>query len=428
MGYIADVINYMSGTECPESYLTWAALSLAGATAARKVWVKHGDYFDIYPNLYVCLVGTPGSGKSVAKDLSRDLMFEVWPEYPISAEIQSHQHICKEMASPDGGFTWTDEVGILGFPGKIQLYRPYYAMPDELQLFLSTDKAGMMGFMVAAHSSKTFKTGFKRDEGLPQILDNPFFSVLACTTPEWFMGNLRVDLFTGGAGRRFCIVYDKKTIRKPRPKKPPKASETYGRILKHLHDLRELKGQLVLDPDAYGWWDKWYMSIETWAYRDDPIVHQFHETKHIILLKLATLIALDTLPSDMVVREVHLRAALALLNSLEPNVVHLTSGIGRNELAGIAAQILDSLAQCDGEARFKKFKDLYFRHLRTQEWQEVIAHLADTNKIVILRWPPLPQPDRPSVDYILLPANYQKLMRDHGIDPATGKPEPEKPT
>lgn len=376
MGYLQDYQYYMSGTECPESFLRWSALALAGAVCGKRVWVTHGEYFDIYPNLYVCLVGTPGSGKSVAKDTARDFLLETWPEYPLSAEIQSHQHICRSMATPEGCFTWKNHLG------KLEEYRPFFAMPDELQLFFSTDKAGMMGFLVGVYSSKIFSTGFKVEAGLPQHIKNPYFSLLGCSTPEWFMGNLKQDLFSGGAGRRFLIVYDRKTVYKPRPQKPPHAGEAYARIINHLRCLKDLSGPSMVDPAAYPWWDKWYLSRDTWAHRDDPIILQAHETKHIMLLKVAHLLSLNDTPFQKIVTEEHFRIALAMLNELEPKVVRLTSGIGRNPLAGIGAELLEKISVCGGKVLEKKFRIQFFRNLRDGEWRELKEHYTQTNQLI----------------------------------------------
>lgn len=366
----------MSGTECPRSFLLWSSLALAGAMCGHRVWVKCGDYFSIYPNLYVCLVGSPGSGKSVARNKVNKLIHEIWPEYPTSADIQSHQHICRMMASAEGVFTWKNGSG------QIEAARPFFALPDELQNFLATDKSGMMGFLVGVHSSEGFATGFKREENLPQYIENPYFSLLSCAVPEWFMTTLKMDLFSGGAGRRFILVYDRKTKLHPWPTHPPGATEAFMRVVNHLKCLKEFHGSLTLDAQALVWWEKWYLAKDTWPNREDPIVGQFHETKPDMVLRVASLLCLNETPFQTVIQEDHLRAALLMLDALEPGVIRLTSGIGRNPLAGAGAELLEKLLVCGGMQFEKRFRVQFYRNLRDEQWEEMLKHFTETDQLI----------------------------------------------
>ena len=142
MGYLNDFVYYGSGTECPDIYLQWSGLSLLGAALGRKVWTMHGSYFRIHPKLYVCLVGDAGSGKSTAKNQAKSFLRAVDHDYLISSSFQSHQDIIDKMASdPQAIKTWKDKT-----TGKINEYRVFYGICNELASLLSTDKKGMVEF------------------------------------------------------------------------------------------------------------------------------------------------------------------------------------------------------------------------------------------------------------------------------------------
>src|ERR1017187_9807736 len=95
-GYLKDFLFYNSGNECPESFWTWSALSLLGHIIGPKVWHMHGR-FKITPATYTALIGSPGSGKSTAKDEVRDLFKKLCPELLISSSIQSREDILELM-------------------------------------------------------------------------------------------------------------------------------------------------------------------------------------------------------------------------------------------------------------------------------------------------------------------------------------------
>lgn len=52
-------------TNIPEIYRRWAAISCVAGALGKRVWYSFGE-FVVWPNLYICLVGGPGSGKSLS--------------------------------------------------------------------------------------------------------------------------------------------------------------------------------------------------------------------------------------------------------------------------------------------------------------------------------------------------------------------------
>src|SRR6516164_1438064 len=60
--WIERFIDYTSNLEAPEIWRKWSAISMIAATLEQKVWADTGG--NLYPNLYVFLVGQPGMGKS----------------------------------------------------------------------------------------------------------------------------------------------------------------------------------------------------------------------------------------------------------------------------------------------------------------------------------------------------------------------------
>src|SRR3974390_760290 len=139
MSYLSDYMLFTSGTECPEQYRIWAGLSLLSAVIGRRVWIMHGRY-EILPSLYVALVGEAGSGKSSAKNDAKKLFVELFPERLISSSFQSHQDIIDLMCNVDP-MIWEDDRGIHG-------WTPFYIVCNEMSSLLSTDKKGMVEFLV----------------------------------------------------------------------------------------------------------------------------------------------------------------------------------------------------------------------------------------------------------------------------------------
>lgn len=62
---VMSYVDYLSGTESPQTFHAWCMVSAAAACMTRRVHFKYGT-FTIYPNQYIALVGPPGVRKSTA--------------------------------------------------------------------------------------------------------------------------------------------------------------------------------------------------------------------------------------------------------------------------------------------------------------------------------------------------------------------------
>lgn len=410
MSYLSDYVYYGSGTEVPESYLWWAGLSILGHVLGRKVWVVHGDYFDIPLNLFCCLVGTAGTGKNTGMSLNKKLMHQYFPEFMMSASIQSREDIAYLMTMDECVVQWQDKPGYYGTPGKILEYRPFYILNDELLNLVSVDKAKMTGFLLEVFDGQGFSTGFKGDRKLDpkrlQYFDFPHVSLLTGAVPDWFMSNLKIDLFTGGLGRRLFIVNDVRTKTVPIPKKPVGHEGALSRVIEYLKKARFVSGALELDEKAVAWWVDWYLSHRNKP-PEDAILAQFHETRHVQTLKLAGLLTKSENLDAKTIGPDALQGADSLIESLQEPILKLTSGVGRNESAGVANEILMAIDSAGIRGvTLKRIVGTFFRNIpggmATLE-KEILPYLQRSEKIVAIG----PKED-PRAAILFTPENFEK--------------------
>lgn len=62
--WIQSFIEFSEASYTPLIFRRWAAISIIAGALERKVWV-HTRNSDLYPNLYILLVGPPGTGKGL---------------------------------------------------------------------------------------------------------------------------------------------------------------------------------------------------------------------------------------------------------------------------------------------------------------------------------------------------------------------------
>ena len=65
--------SYVVDTEAPLIFHRWTLLSALGAMLGRQYYFPFG-HFKIHPNMYLMLIGNPGSRKTTAIGLARKLL------------------------------------------------------------------------------------------------------------------------------------------------------------------------------------------------------------------------------------------------------------------------------------------------------------------------------------------------------------------
>lgn len=380
MGYLQSWLYYNSGNEAPERFWRWAGLTLLGHLAGRKIWYTHGKW-KIYPFIYTGLIGDAGSGKSSAKSEVKNVMVTEFPSYLQSNSIQSREDIVVKMGSPECERLWKNPART---DGQLESFRPYFIIANEFQNFLSVDTVNMVAFLTDIFDEDHFSTGFKNTKSDTFI--NPLVSILACGTPGWLMSELKINLFAGGLGRRLILVCDESGEPVPDPFQPDDFQVYKKDCIEHLRAVEALQGEFFRTDEAKEWWHAWYIPHKK-SKPDDPILLQFHSTKHVMVLKVAMLLALNERPFKLVLERVHLETALAFFDDLIPAIQRLTSGIGRNELAGVGAQVMEFITGVGGTVPWNRLRVNFRRYLQTPEFQEVIDDFLKTEQLYIMELP-----------------------------------------
>ena len=71
--FISSYLQYTAKTECPTFFHRWTAISCLSAWLGRQIHF-HLGHFTIYPNMYIMLIGNPGTRKSSAIKIGSKLL------------------------------------------------------------------------------------------------------------------------------------------------------------------------------------------------------------------------------------------------------------------------------------------------------------------------------------------------------------------
>lgn len=384
MSFLSDYREFTSGNEAHPTYHLFSSLVAISSIVSRKVWLDM-DYFTIYPNLYVVLVGPPGNRKSSAMATTKYLLREL-KSIPFSGECISKEKLVEDMVE--------QERALDGLPDKYKdkrIYSPMTICVTELSEFLAISQAGMIGFLTDVYDQDFYEHKTK-NKGTA-IVTGPFLNLIACTTPAWITTYLRSDIISGGFSRRTLFVYEtEKASRIPFPEVTPPMRAAWARLFTYAQKLQNVRGPFTWDPDAKKYYADWYIKLE--MPKDENIVGYF-ETKHIQMLKLAMLIALSEDYTSLVLQRSHIDTALAFLGLVETNLGRVFQSMGRNLLNSTATKIQDLLRQAGGTPYkdsagnaataymlpTKRLQAIMFQDVNQDDFGKVLDHLVQTDKV-----------------------------------------------
>ena len=371
MSFLKDYAIYTSGNEAPKVFHFWSGMMALSSIISRRVCFRLG-YFDIHPNLYVVLVGTPGTKKTTAMSISKEIIRDVG-EIPYSAECITKQALCKEMAEQCVK-TYSDKTG------EIVTYTPYSIFATELSHFLGMGTAKeMIDFLTTIYDERFYTTKTKNKGN--DIIVGPYITMLACTTPDWIRGWMREDVITGGFSRRALFVYyNGVRERIPIPEVSQEMLDARSRCIKWGKSLANVQGYFDITPEALDFYKAWYKQLEI----PQDFTGGYYESKHVQMLKSAMLIALSE-SRDLILRIEHIQLALAQLEVVEANMRKVFEGVGRNELNAIASKILEIVEASGGHLPEKQLNLMMYREANAEELSKVMIHLRTTERIVLLQ-------------------------------------------
>lgn len=404
--FLSNFRSLGNGTEANPNYVIFSGLVALSSIVSRRVWLPMGHY-DIFPNLYVVLVGPPGLRKTTAMDLAKGLVRELnkrtakvsddplvadltASDYPLSAECVSKEKLIQDMRATERKLP-----GLLPEHSHNELYSPMTVMATELSEFLMVGGQGMISFLTTIYDRSVYD--YRTKNKGQEYINGPYLNVIACTTPDWITMYMRDDIISGGFSRRALFIYETEEGRRIAiPKKTPEMVLSFGEMITYASDLIKVRGPMSLTPDATAYYIKWY---DTQRIPVDTNVAGYFRSKHVQMFKLAMLISLSESTSLTITLD-HMRLAFDLLGLMEQRLSAVFAGMGKNELHQVAHKGLEMLGaqqarkvKLDGVETLVKmmpeklFRAELYRNANRVAIEDVIQHLRETDKIFLTTLP-----------------------------------------
>lgn len=369
--YLDNYLYYASENEASPRYHKWACLATLSVAMSRRVWVQQGDW-NVYPNLYLLFVGDPASGKSVALSFAEKLV-QAFTSYPIAPNSITREMLSQTMSRGDKqSFTYN---------GAITEFCHMTVFSDELILFLGAEPVRMLDFLTAIYNVEgTFQIATKNKGS--DVIINPNLVLLGLLTPSTLTAMLAQNLVSGGFSRRVLLVYAKdRGEAKPRPKFLDSHKAAKNWCADYARKVQSLSGPFLWTPAAEVWFDDWYRNVKdpTMRKETNDVLRRYWSAKDVLLLKVAMLYSLSQ-NLELVLDVESLTEANIMLSELEPDILTILGGGGRNELAPIT-HLIEAYVRDNPGIKETQIRARFLNSATDAEVFNMLSHLHDTGKL-----------------------------------------------
>lgn len=375
--WIKNYMNYVENTEPPELYKKWSAVSTVAAMLQRKTSVLLGD-MEVFPNMYVVLVGPSGARKGTAMKPAGKILSTL-SNVNIASQSITREALIQQMVNNSG-----DAISVDGTP---LFHNSTTIFSEELTVFLGYGNLEML-----SNLTDWFDCGFGPEGEWTyetigrgaQTIKGVWVNLLGATTPDLIRRSLPVDAIGGGFTSRVIFVYEEKKGKSvPIPFLTQKQKEIGEQLIAYGEDIISLKGVFSLSEQFLTeryipWYEK--ESIEN-RFAKIRNFEGYSQRRPVHLLKLCMIMSASR-SREMIIKVQDFDEAYQLLVDTEKKMPKTFAGYGDNDNSRIIEDIMTEIAINKVVTR-SQLMNMFIADITLDELDDIIQALDVMERIKV---------------------------------------------
>ena len=303
--FISSYLRYSSGTECPQFFHRWCAITCLGAYLGRDVFFKQG-HFRVHPNLFVMLVGDAGTKKSTAIKMSARLLKLAGYDNFAAKKTRQEKFLldmAEQAAGSEGLGDGADilEQNLWGDGASDYNVAESFIAADEFNNFIGQGNTDFMSILGDLWDWGEDVYDYKLKNSKSVYLNKPTVSILGGNTPTGVNMLFPPDAIGQGFFSRLIFIQAESTGVK-QTWMPLPDEELEQHLVKELQGIKEvMMGEIRLTKESDALLHKIYHS---WRPLEDPRFSSYSNRRFPILLKLLIIICANNKTLDIGAKEV----------------------------------------------------------------------------------------------------------------------------
>lgn len=340
--------KYTEKTEPPTVFHRWSLMSCLAASLGRQYFLPFAD-FRIFPNMYVMLIGDPGTRKSTAIKTGKRILSATGFD-KFSAEKTSKEKFLLDLEGVEG------DDGVVKDSGQVlrNLFGDDYVGADPREVFVVADEfnefvgSANLEFISLLGSlwdwddqNAPFKQRLKTSRSVN--IYQPTINILSGNTHSGFAEAFPPQVLGQGFMSRLILVYGESSGKKfAFPEKPP--DETRQALIDAFLEIKTtVYGEATLTQKARDMLQTIYHSFDG---LEDARFKHYSTRRYTHLLKLCLLTAAAGKRTE--IRAEDVLFANTLLTFTEHRMPSAMGEFGKAKNADVAARIISVLTDAKG--------------------------------------------------------------------------------
>lgn len=200
-------LDYTSPLPSPELWRRWAGIFILAAAMERRMWVKT-KIGNLYPNLYVALVGPPGVGKTLMAAQIRNFLAQLSDD----ADANSFHLASASETSASIVDSLREANRRIIFPQmEMVTYNSLTVVSNELGVILPEYDTAMMSKLTDIYDGHLYSER-RRTKELQFTIPSPQINFITATTPSFLMETLPPGAWDQGFLSRTMLVFSSETL------------------------------------------------------------------------------------------------------------------------------------------------------------------------------------------------------------------------
>ena len=201
--WLREYLKYTEVVRSPDIFRLWSGIATIAGALERRVWLVSAGKL-VFPNLYIVLVGHPGTGKTQAIEQTNDLWYAAKCLY-ISPHDITKARLIDSLAKASHKKILKD--------GSLYEYNTLLVAADELGVLLPSHDTEFLSTLNRIYDNPAQHRHERRALGDKQIdIINPQFTIIAGTQPSYLANLLPEEAWGQGFMSRVLMVYSNETL------------------------------------------------------------------------------------------------------------------------------------------------------------------------------------------------------------------------
>lgn len=331
--FIDEVMLMTSEAESPRQWIWWSALSAIAAVAGPNTILDH-QYYKLSPNMFVMLLGDSGLGKG----------FPIW----LAKELVESLDVTRTISGRNSIEAVVQQLGtITSRPGKPPIPDSRgFLISGEFRNFIiqSPNALTILTELYDTHYNKKWKNTLKT-AGIDS-LKNVCLTMLGASSPAHYKEAISDADVEGGYAARTLHIYETEMGNINPLTSPLKIPFNLEKLLPHLREIANIKGEFTYGVGATDYFDEWYIALRQRQQKERRVGIKdesgLEQRIHNHVDKVAMCLSLSR-RTDLVLTRDDFEESIRVCQGLLVDIKRADMGVSKEEISKLMGSIIHAL-------------------------------------------------------------------------------------